>query len=809
MLFDADNDGHLDLFVTTSLPKDFLDKDLGTFITDSITRLNKPGQKERIYRHVIEQLPKMTLPNRFFLGTDTAFVDKSEWLTLESVNTTGAAYADLDNDGDLDLVLNNFDTTAFILQNTLVERGSKNKWLRIKPLGTSANKLGYNTLINLKRGNTMIRYELTPIRGFQSTSEPFIHIGLGDFEGELNLTMHWPSFQKISPQTKLNQVLKVQQTATGPSFYESDYEGDRSRWPKPELEERDRVHIALNFPALAKGHTYNFKAEFKENPLLHRSISRPTPTVAVADVNLDGHADVFFAYGNGGHMLLRDTDPTNASRTNPFLVSKPRPWCANDTAGWVSATLIFDINNDTLPDLMLGWGGRNENAPTFEVYLGIGSGNFKPLLDVPMVKGRVGAICAADFDADGDLDLFVGTRLSPRGYPQSPISHLLLNDGGRFVDLTAELAPALFHLGMVTAALWTDFDRDNDPDLFVVGEWMRPTLLINEGGRLELRPISTQLGPLNGWWNCIAGADLDNDGDTDYILGNFGQNSLIKASSICPSLLFYPNLNNDPRPDPVLTWCVGATRTLFPKRDKMIDHVTAMRKRFITYTAYAEASVSQVVGPNAPELRVDELRSLVLLNNGKARFEAIPLPFEAQSAPVNHINATDLNNDNSIDLVLSMGEVAMNNEIGEVVTHGLLHMVGQGNGRFMVVQHTSTQNELQMTIPIGSNSAFLGWLQVPSSNQPKLVGDVDEGRFPTPKCTLENRLGNTANIPCFFNATKPGYLKFSDGTYRLVEPYLGQGGGVQQPTYILKQTDFEFQPQFNFKMKKNDANSNN
>jgi len=751
LLFDADNDGNLDLLITNSLKKDFLNKDLSMFILDSLTRYNKPEQKNRVYKAIVENLPEFRLQNKFFVKTDAEYQDRSaSFYAGKKVNTTGAAIGDLDNDGDLDVVLNNLDTTSFILENLWNESVSQNHFVRMQLISDDGNTQALNSKVFVYETGKVRLFETINARGFQSCSENIVHIGLAGSNRPDSIVVEWPNgaISRMSDLT-IDALTQIRQP--------SPVHGQRLS-SKTTLF-KDRGDLIL--PKVV--HQENFQNDFKSDPILHRQLSRTGPGIAIADVNGDGIMDFYQCAAKGSKGVLYW-----GTKSGEFAPAPLQPW-ETEIEYEESSALLVDVDGDNDNDLIIVGSGYelNGQSPWYwdRLYLNNGQGFFSRSDGLPKLSQSKSCIAAADFDADGDLDLFLGGRYSTEGYPAPAHSYLLVNDGtGHFSDRTFELAPALNAFGMVSAAIWSDHDNDGDPDLILVGEWMKPTILENLNGAFSLTDISFNSNEVSGWWNSISAADLDNDGDIDYVLGNFGENSIVKANSAEPARLYYPKLNFDTRPDPILSFYVSGKETLFARRDKMLDQILPLRKRFIDYGSYAKASPVSIAGKDAPLLLANNLKTVVMLNNGSSSFSILPLPVEAQAFPVYGIHLIDLDEDENLDLLLSGNCFYMSNEIGNMDAGGLLALKGKGNGEFRAIPDEETG------IFIGSDAKALGFLGV-FGDEFRWLLTSNNG---TTKVLTAIKPTNVSLIQ-----TSDGYICLTNGKTRKTERYFGDGFWTQ------------------------------
>jgi hypothetical protein len=667
LIMDFNNDGKLDLFVSNSLKKDFLDKDFSMFVVDTLTRFDKANQKKRVYKEVTMGLPEFRLKNRAYSGTGQEFNDISDLIwSGKKVNTTGCAYGDLDNDGDLDLVLNNLDTMSMILENTWSESGEGGHFIRIKPLTKKEGTLVYNTAVYKYGQEQTSVYQLLNSRGFQSCSEPVIHIGIADGEVVDSLVVIWPGggYNSIVPN-------RLDTTMT---LFLSDSKTNPKQLPKVLFEED------TEFMKPAKKHLENSFDDFKKDPILHKRLSRTGPGLAIGDVNGDDLNDIFLCGSQGtvGQLLLT-TDK------GVLFPSSIQPW-QKSTGFEESAAIFLDVDNDKDNDLILLGGGYEHSSGSRwywdRVYLNNGKAFFKETASLPKIARSKSCIASSDYDGDGDLDLFIGERYVPEMYPSNASGHILMNRNGIFEDVSAQIAPELDSIGMITSCLWTDFDDDSDMDLLVVGEWMPVCLFENQQGMFTKKVLKSDGLAQHGWWNVVSGADLDNDGDTDYLVGNVGTNLIVKGSHEEPCKLYFPYLNTDSRPDPVLTFWQNGVHTIFAMRDKMLDQVPASRKKYVSYSDYALAPIDSVVGSNSPFKTANEFRSMILINDGDGNFTWKPLNPEFQQFPIFDFSIVDLNKDGILDIIAVGNDFSYSNEIGNLDAGGVRAAFGQGNGTF-------------------------------------------------------------------------------------------------------------------------------
>ncbi len=690
---DFDNDGYRDLFVTNGYGKDVTDLDYAVYSSQQ----EMLGSKEAIrakQRQIASQQPEVKLHNYIFRNQgDLTFADYSEkWgMTLPTLSN-GAAYADLDNDGDLDLVINNINEEASVYQNHTVDGQQNNTthFLRIAFKGPAANRSGLGAKIQLYYDGKTQMHEHSIYRGFQSTVENTVHFGLGSTTQIDSVSVTWPDgrHQQLR-DVRADQLLILDYThASIPT---------PAKAPKaPPLMKEVTEEYGIDYL-----HQENYFIDFTSQRLLPHMYSQNGPGLAVGDVNGDGLDDFFVggASGSSGQLFLQ----SSASGQAPVFSSH-----AIDAAGKQQedmGALLLDVDQDQDLDLYVVSGGSEfpEESILYQdrLYLNDGQGHFtQDISALPAMRTSGSCVTAADFDADGDLDLFVGGRVRPQKYPYPPRSYLLRNDydpqtgKARFTDVTQTMGPALQTLGMVTTALWTDFDQDRQVDLIVTGEWMPIRFFKNQQGTLKEVTEATGLTHTFGWWNSLSSGDFDHDGDIDYVAGNLGINSKYKASPQEPVCVYAHDYNQDGTTDPILCYYLpGADgqRAAYPahSRDDLISQMNTMRARFPRYVDYGmtpmEDLFSKETLAKAYVVKSEQFKSSYLENLGEGRFQLTPLPTEAQFAPVFGMLVRDYNEDHHLDLLLVGNSYATEVRTGQYDALNGLLMQGDGNGNFSPV----------------------------------------------------------------------------------------------------------------------------
>ncbi len=748
MVTDFDNDGFRDIIITNGFPRDITDQDFLAYRTEVNNLMSRPM--------LLEYVPKVKLTNYAFKNTATngaiQFEDVTKkWGITQPTSSNGAAYADLDNDGDLDYVVNNINDSASVYQNNAMQlKPEESNFLRVKFKGNMPNLAGLGAWIEIQYANKQKQvYEHSPYRGYLSTVEPVAHFGLGKTKNVLQLKVIWQSGKmQIITDIRANQVITVEEK--------------NAALPLPDVALAKANPIFGDISEILNvnyTHEEEDYIDFNVQKLLPHKFSQFGPSLSVGDVNGDGIEDIFVGGANNhkGKFLIQNKE--GKFSIQDLLSGKDGTEKISEDMG----SLLFDVENDGDLDLYIV-SGSSEFAPDSpalqdKLYINDGKGHFEWQENaLPKFLKSGSCVKAADYDHDGDLDLFVGGRVEPSGYPKAVSSYILRNDptpnpspkanlvgvlkneskmkeisiknltpspspkergvksparrtvpfwgglgGVHFTNVTAQVAPQLQNIGMVCDATWSDYDNDGWQDLVLAGEFMPITFLKNEKGVFgsaqtpkngSAQTPNTSIANKIGWWNSITSGDFDNDGDMDYIAGNLGINTLMRASGEQPYSIYAKDFNNDGFYDaiPTVFYKNSAGKPQeFPynTRDDLAKQFVQTRQRFQNYAKFAEAGINDILKPeelkDALILRANWFESSYIENKGNGQFEVKALPIQAQFAPIFGMIAQDFDQDGNLDVLLAGNDFAAEISGGrQDALNGLL-LKGGGNGTFKAI----------------------------------------------------------------------------------------------------------------------------
>ncbi|ASV30584.1 VCBS repeat-containing protein [Maribacter cobaltidurans] len=660
LLADFDNDGHKDLFITNGIKGATNDMDYMNFIAnEDIQRRIDAGMKNTDMP-LINEIPEKKASNYFFKNNgDLTFTNStSHWFENEPSFSNGCAYADLDNDGDLDIVVNNLDDEVSILENNL----KTNNFIKIKLKGTAKNSYGIGSKVYVYSSGKEQYQELFPSNNYLSSGSNDLIFGIGKDSIIDSLVIVWPD-QTVK---KLNYLKANQEKLIA---YEKGLDSLKSGKRVP-------VHFYLNNEELSIDFQHEEKQtlDFNREPLVPFASSNEGPTISVADINEDGLEDFFIggAKMQSSKLYLQNKNGTFTESQKELFKSK----AVNEDV----ASAFFDANGDGYQDLLVASGGNeflNGSPLKPRLYLNI-KGNFiEDETAFANIDLNASKVAPFDYDNDGDLDVVLTSDQVPSQYGETPQQYFLLNDGnGKFTNAIETVVPELKNLGNIKDVKWADIDGDGLADLLVAGHWMPITIFIHDGKKLK-RLESPELNTTNGWWNTIIPMDVDNDGDQDFIAGNWGTNTKFKASKEKPITLYNYDFDSNGQKDPLITYYHGNIETPFSSKDELVKQIPSLNKTFLSYDSFAKASIEDMFGnsllKNADKKFVFELRSCLFLNEGSGKFTKQPLPLIAQASSIQDIAFNDFNNDGYKDLFVVGNTFEISTQLGRLdALHGLI-----------------------------------------------------------------------------------------------------------------------------------------
>jgi len=702
LLTDFDNDGFRDLIITNGYPRDVTDHDFLAFRNQSFSIAS--------LKQTLDQIPIIKIPNYAFKNSNgLQFKDVTkDWGLSIPTFSNGAAYADLDNDGDMDVVINNINDEALIYKNTSRDKDkANNHYLHIKFQGTALNRDGIGAFVDIyyDHGKHQV-YENTPFRGYLSTLQNIAHFGLGKTTQLDSVVVRWQNGKKQTlKKVKADQLLKVN-IAQAHDAYTFD---------QPKINTQSLFKEVTHSLGIKYKHQEEDFVDFNIQKLLPHKFSEYTPALAVGDVNGDGLEDMV----SGGNakfpaQILLQQSSGKFTQQNLYPASTDIKNNFKD-----EGLLLFDADGDGDLDLYAASGGY-EAQPGSGIYqdrfyLNDGKGNFTLVKEaLPINSTSKLCVRAVDYNKDGKLDLFVSGRVDPWNYPKPVSSFIFRNDSKngviKFTDVTNSVAKDLKNIGLVCDALFTDFDNDGWPDLILAGEWMPITFLKNEHGVYKNITGKSSMADKPGWWNTITAGDFNHDGKTDYIVGNTGLNTFYKASEKYPVYItakdFDSNGSYDAFPSLFLKDVNGVPQE-FPAqtRDDIVKQMISMRMKFQNYKSYATATMDSVITPEmrkgALRLKVNTLQSCYLRNDGNGKFTMSNLPVEAQMSELCGMTVDDFDGDGNLDIAISGNDFGTEVNTGRYDAFNGLMLKGDGKGNF------KPQSILQSGIYIPGNGKAL------------------------------------------------------------------------------------------------------
>ena len=683
LMFDMDNDGYRDIYVCNGIYKDVTDQDFIDFFADEVVqKMALTGQKEQI-NEVLNKMPSNPLLNKAFRNRgDLTFEDMgAKWGFTTPSFSNGAAYGDLDNDGDLDLVINNVNQEAMLYKNHSTEKNG-NHHLTIQLKGKGQNTFAIGSQVSVYQGKEQKKFQLVPSRGFQSSVDYKMVFGLGQDTKIDSIVVIWPDRTKtVQFQSPIDTILQISWEKAGTALAGNIFDLNA---PKSTL-----LH---EMPSGMEKHREDNFIDFYQENLTFHMLSREGPKAAVADVNGDKREDVYVggAMGQGGQLYLQTANGT-FSRSERATFDR-------DSLYEDTAALFFDADKDGDQDLFVGSGGNeqplNSRFMINRLYLNDGKGHFTlHETAFPLNGFNTSVAVALDYNNDGNLDLFVGSRSVPGKYGVPPRHFLYRNDGrGNFSDVSNAVTPDLQRLGMVTDATLANVTGDATPELVIVGEWRNPIIFEMHNG--QFTSVTSNLNEYSGWWNCVQADDVDGDGDQDLIMGNRGENFYFTGSHEQPSKLWISDFDQNGTVEKIITRRLNDKDMPVPMKKDLTGQIPSLKKKNLKHVDYAQKSIQELFTPEVMKKAIamegSYFQSAVALNDGNGQFRVVPLPKEVQFSCVCGIWCGDLNHDGKNDLILAGNDDAFIPQFSKLDASFGHVLINRGDGTYERIENRNS-----------------------------------------------------------------------------------------------------------------------
>ncbi len=676
---DYDNDGWRDLYITNGYNRDFTNLDFINYMDEYVKEKGRLVREDVL--NIIEKMPASNVVNYIFKGSDDLRFSNAtkQWGMAQPANSNGAAYADLDNDGDLDIIVNNVNKPAFIYENKTDKIAAH--YLQIQLKGEGMNTQGIGAKVQVFSGDKQYVAEQYPSRGYLSAVSSVLHIGLGNAANIDSLVIIWPTGkQEIMTNIASNSSILLEE--------KNAKVAKQTNRPIAGIFSPIKSSIAYANPPLSA-------RDFDRQKLLIGQLSTHGPCMAKGDLNGDGTEDVFIG-GAAGQPATAYFQAKNGSFSTGKIAAFEQDKASED-----SDAALFDANGDGHLDIYVGSGGYHQFQPDDpalqdRLYLGDGKGGFaKSPNALPKMLSSTGCIATGDVNGDGHPDLFVGGRVIPGRYPETPKSYLLVNDGkGNFTDHTDAIAPELAQSGLICDAVFVDLNQDGKQDLIVVGEWMPVTAYVNDGGKLVNNTTQYFDKTYSGLWNRIEMADVNKDGKPDFIIGNHGTNSQIQASEQQPAELFFADFDQNGSVDPLLCTYIQGKSYPYLTRDELLQQLVSFKKRFTDFKSYSTTTMEDLFSEealsSAKHLTANYLETSLFLSNASGKYDLKPLPSEAQYSPIYAISVLDYDKDGNDDLLLCGNNSTLKLRLGKSDANYGMVFRGDGKGGFVYVDQVAS-----------------------------------------------------------------------------------------------------------------------